>query len=104
VWSGARDLALQERRGVVTKADFVMELKDNAVDSLTHAVSHMNEATSGSSLKYSILHTVHALELLLKATLAREHWMLIYDPPEKAPSTADDDYRTVDFPKLIQRS
>lgn len=87
----------------MSENDFTLELEENALDSLEHAVYHYLDESEPMFLKYSILHTVHAIELFLKARLAQEHPLLIYDPPEKAPTKPSDDYKTVDFHKLRLR-
>lgn len=83
--------------------DFVLELEENATDSLTHAVSHYLDESEPTYLKYAVMHSFHAVELFLKARLAKEHPLLVYDAPEKAPTKPGDDYRTVDFQRLVER-
>lgn len=54
--------------------DFHFDLVENAKDSLSHGVDHFIEAQESgdpSHLKYTILHTFHAIELYLKARLAK---------------------------------
>lgn len=87
----------------MSENDFTLELEENALDSLEHAVYHYLDESEPTFLKYTILHTFHAIELFLKARLALEHPLLIYDAPEKAPTKPSDDYKTVDFNKLRLR-
>jgi hypothetical protein len=87
----------------MTGPDFVLELEENALDSLKHAVIHFTEEDEDTFLKYVVLHTVHAVELFLKARLAKDHPLLIYDRPENAPRRSTDDYVTVGWDKLLQR-
>lgn len=83
--------------------DFHFDLEANAEDSLSHGVDHFLEAQESgdpSHLKYTILHTFHAIELYLKARLAKAHPTLIFQKPEDAHK---DDPKTVDFDTLIGR-
>ncbi len=81
------------------KKDFVLSLDENAMDSLIHAVSHFL-GEKQTDLKYTILHVFHAVELYLKARLAKEHHSLIFDKPEHAASV---DPKTVSFDVLVAR-
>jgi hypothetical protein len=55
----------------VNEHDFVLGLEQNAMDSLEHGVEHFVNAEKPTDLKYTILHTFHAVELFLKARLAK---------------------------------
>ncbi len=62
--------------------DFSIELTENALDSLVHGIEHLTEDPDNKrDLKYAILHVAQAAELFLKARLAKEHPLLIYDEP-----------------------
>ncbi len=81
------------------KNDFVINLEENAIDSLIHGIEHSLENSRQTDLKYSILHVSQAVELFLKARLAKEHFTLIYSKPEKS----DYQSKTVDLDTLIGR-
>src|SRR5919199_4160078 len=63
--------------------DFVLGLEENAIDSLVHAVEHFVYEERDTDLKYTILHVFHAIELFLKARLAKVDSELIYKKPRK---------------------
>jgi hypothetical protein len=87
--------------------DFVIELEENAKDSLIHGIVHYQDdlqlknkkSSYRSHLKFSILSIFHAIELFLKARLVKAHPLLIYEKPEEV----GDDSRTVNFQSLIRR-
>ena len=54
---------------MLDRSDLELSIKENGVDSLTHTIDHYLEEQPSTYLKYVILHTVHAVELLLKARL-----------------------------------
>jgi len=54
-----------------------LNLEQNAMDSLVHGVEHFVNEEKPSDLKYTILHTFHAVELFLKARLAKVNPRLI---------------------------
>lgn len=56
----------------------VITLEDNAMDSLAHGVEHFLYGKRKSDWKYVVLHVFHAIELLLKARLAKHDEKLIY--------------------------
>ncbi len=90
--------------GKVTKPEeksnnFVLSLEENAADSLSHALEHVSDKRA-NSIKYMILHSFHAVELFLKARLAKANHTLIYDKPEEA---SKDNAKTVDFKTLCNR-
>jgi hypothetical protein len=62
--------------------DFVIELRDNALDSLTHGIEHFMDGGT-FNLKYALLHVAQAVELFLKARLAAEHPLLVQLDPAK---------------------
>ena len=80
----------------VNSKNFVLGLEENAMDSLIHGVEHFVDGGRPTDLKYTILHVFHALELFLKARLAKAHPLLIYQKPEKP-------INTVDFAELTGR-
>jgi hypothetical protein len=82
------------------KNDFAFQLLENAEDSFRHGIEHFLEGSDPSNLKQAILLVFHALELFLKARLAKEHRTLIFVKPELA-DTAN--ARTVNLEGAIQR-
>jgi hypothetical protein len=77
----------------VNEHDFVLGLEQNAMDSLEHGVEHFVNAEKPTDLKYTILHTFHAVELFLKARLAKVNPQLIFTR----------NHYTVDYRTLIDR-
>lgn len=81
--------------------DFVFEIEENALSSLSHGIEHFVEnKDDDNNLKFAIIHVFHALELFLKARLAKTHPLLIYSKPE---CTINDDAHTVGFDAVIGR-
>ncbi len=83
--------------------DFEMDLEENAFDSLEVAVNFFLVAKNGEdsgNLKYSILLSVHSVELFLKARLAKAHYSLIFEKPEDCNRP---DAKTVDYRSLKAR-
>ena len=62
----------------------VLGLEENASDSLVHGIEHFLADRRPTDLKYAVLHVAQAIELFLKARLAKEHVTLIYTRPENA--------------------
>ena len=56
----------------------VITLEENAMDSLVHGIEHHLYGRRNSNWKYIILHVFHAVELFLKARLAKHDEKLIY--------------------------
>lgn len=56
----------------------VVKLEENAMDSLVHGVEHHLYGRRNTDWKYVILHVFHAVELFLKARLAKHDESLIY--------------------------
>lgn len=79
--------------------DFVLTLEENAMDSLVHAVEHFIAGKKETDLKYTILHVFHAVELFLKARLAKADPNQIYEKPDNSGANA----YTVKFDELIKR-
>lgn len=77
----------------VNEHDFVLGLEQNAMDSLEHGVEHFVNEEKPTDLKYTILHTFHAVELFLKARLAKVNPQLIFTR----------NHYTVDYRTLIDR-
>ncbi|MBN3891046.1 MAG: DUF3644 domain-containing protein [Nostoc sp. JL31] len=63
--------------------NFVLTLEGNAIDSLVHAVEHFLDEERPTYLKYAILHVFHAVELFLKARLAKIDPELIFEKQRK---------------------
>jgi hypothetical protein len=76
----------------------------NGLDFLESAVDHL--ATGGErALRYAAVHLNAAIETLLKAQLAREHWALVVDDVDRADRRAYDTggFRSVNITKALQR-
>ncbi|HVB20522.1 MAG TPA: hypothetical protein VNG51_01070 [Ktedonobacteraceae bacterium] len=84
--------------GQQTSQDYVIGLEDNAFSSLEHGVEHYL-AGSDADLKFTVLHVFHAVELLLKARLAKAHPLLILQRPEDNPATG----YTADYSVVLKR-
>lgn len=56
----------------------VVKLEENAMDSLVHGVEHHLYGRRNTDWKYVILHVFHAIELFLKARLAKHDESFIY--------------------------
>ncbi|MBD1995234.1 hypothetical protein H6G00_01140 [Leptolyngbya sp. FACHB-541] len=56
----------------------IVKLEENAMDSLVHGVEHHLHGRRNTDWKYVILHVFHAVELFLKARLAKHDESLIY--------------------------
>lgn len=79
--------------------DIEIPLEENALDFLKSGIEYYLKNESQRDLKYAIIHVMQAVELFLKARLAKEHWMLIYSKPEKC----TEDSFTVNFDECVQR-
>ena len=79
----------------VNENDFVLGLEQNAMDSLVHGVEHYVNEERPTDLKYTILHVFHAVELFLKARLAKDDPLSIFKNHR--------DNHTVDFQQSIKR-
>lgn len=83
------------------KPDFVLDIEKNALSSLSHGIEHfVEDDDDNDNLKFAIIHVFHALELFLKARLAKAHPLLIYSKPECA---ITDDAHTVGYDLAIGR-
>lgn len=73
-------------------------LLDNAIDSLLHGLAHYAQGRlDNANYKFAILHFAQAVELLLKARLAKEHWVLIFERVERP------DGKTINFDAAVER-
>jgi len=79
-------------------------LVENILDYLLEAAEHA-EKDSPRDWKYALLHTVAAIELLVKARLQEEHWSLVFADVDKAAKGAlkTGDFISVDFKAAIRR-
>jgi hypothetical protein len=66
-----RDITSSQKR-------LVIRLEENAMDSLVHGIEHYLYGRKTTDWKYVILHVFHAVELFLKARLAKYDESLIY--------------------------
>jgi hypothetical protein len=74
-----------------------MDLRENAYDFLNESLrGAMDAETRPHAWKFSILHVVQAIELLLKARLQAEHPVLIYE-------NIDRPRNTVSLDQAVQR-
>ena len=83
-----------------------LSLLDNALDFFQEAIRDLEEEDEErKGLKYSILNAAAAVELVLKARLAKEHWTLIFANPGKASleSFLNGSFLSVDFEGVQQR-
>jgi hypothetical protein len=87
----------------VTERKIEFDLLSNAIDSLHHAIDHLappGAKAEANDFKRAILDVSHAVELLLKERLQREHPALIWRSVEKYPSL---DAQTVSVDEAIAR-
>ncbi len=63
---------------VLEQQRLIVKLEENAMDSLVHGVEHHLYGRRKTDWKYAILHVFHAIELFLKARLAKHDKYLIY--------------------------
>lgn len=82
------------------KNDFILNLEQNAFSSLSHGIEHYIDTEKPDNLKFAIIHVFHAIELFLKARLAKAHPLLIY---AKLDCEVKDDSCTVGFEAIIMR-
>jgi hypothetical protein len=81
--------------------DFAIDLEENAIDSLVHAIEHYQAFLDDGevrNVKYAVLHSFHAVELVLKARMAKEHPILIFRDPGDIKKD-----RTATFDQLMGR-
>jgi len=80
------------------------ELLDNALDFILTAIEHA-EQDNVRSLKYSLLHFVSGVELILKERLRKEHWTLLFSNVDKATqeSMKSGDFKSIDFNEAMIR-
>lgn len=64
---------------VSTRQRLAIKLEENAMDSLVHGIEHYLYGKIKTDWKYVILHVFHAVELFLKARLAKHDETLIYN-------------------------
>jgi len=64
-------------------AELRLSLVENALDFFHEAVKSADESDP-RKLKYAVLHSASAVELILKARLVLEHWTLVFRDPGKA--------------------
>lgn len=69
---------LEKMSNSLNENDFVLGLEQNALDSLVHGVEHYVNEERPTDLKYTILHVFHAVELFLKARLAKNDPLSIF--------------------------
>lgn len=80
---------------------FSITLEENAEDSLRHGLEHfLKGEDSSTDLKQAVLSVFNALELFMKARLAKAHPTLIFEKPEESGKASA---RTVEFDTLLGR-
>ena len=77
VFSGGSEIEMTNEK-TSTQQKLVVKLEENAMDSLVHGVEHHLYGRRNTDWKYVILHVFHAVELFLKARLAKHDESLIY--------------------------
>lgn len=69
--------------------DLKMTLGENSLDSLEESLRKVDEANEHiGAWKFAVVHVVHAIELMLKERLRREHALLVYQNVDKIGSKA----------------
>lgn len=71
------------RRRAIRVADIDWAVVSSGLDFLESAVDHLAEGDE-RALRYGALHVTAAIEVLLKAQLAREHWTLVVSDVNRA--------------------
>jgi ribosomal protein L37E len=80
-------------------------LVDNALDSLDHAAKHLvvgDREVSVNDLKRAVLDVTHAVELLIKERLRREHPAFVWDRVDDFP-TSGREFRSVSAETAVKR-
>src|SRR5947209_5795453 len=85
-------------------AELRLSLVENALDFFHEAVKDAQE-TDHKRLKYAVLHSASAVELILKARLVLEHWTLVFRDPGKAElnNFKEGKFQSVDFQEAQER-
>ena len=85
-------------------ADIDWTVIGSGLDFLESAVDHLAKGDE-RSLRYGVLHVTVAIEVLLKARLAREHWTLVVDDVNRARRAEYEtgDFRSVTIATALQR-
>lgn len=81
-----------------------MSLSENSIDSLNESLHKVREAQGkgGREWKFAILHVVHAVELMLKERLRKEHPLFVFQNIDK-PGTAEKPGQTVSLETALAR-
>lgn len=83
------------------------DLVENALHSLSEAISYYNEADENDNadkFKFCVLLTNHCAELLLKEILRRSHPALVYEDIDKIKDiSSEDDIQTVGYRVALRR-
>lgn len=85
-------------------AELRLSLVENALDFFHEAVKDAQEPDP-KRLKYTVLHSASAVELILKARLVLEHWTLVFRDPGKAEvdNFKGGKFQSVDFQEAQER-
>jgi hypothetical protein len=69
---------------VTNPPDIRMTLGENSIDSLQESLTKVRDAEANAAAwKFAVVHIVHAIELMLKERLQREHRLLIFQNVDK---------------------
>ena len=81
-----------------------LSLVENGLDYVLSAAEHV-EGGSARDWKYSLLHLVDGIELVLKARLQQAHWSFLFDDIDKATQAklASGDFRSTDLEDTLNR-
>lgn len=85
--------------------DIKFDLLENGLDFVTSGIQHILDDKSPTSLKYAIIHLSAGVELILKDTLRKEHWSLIFENINTANFSLlkSGEFKSVDFDAILAR-
>lgn len=87
------------------KKEIKFDLLENAFDFILSALKYIVESRTKSNLKYAVLHLCAGTELILKESLRREHWSLLFEDINKAniQDFKSGNFTSVSFIRCIER-
>lgn len=82
---------------------FQLSLTENAFDFFLEGIEQLSTGKP-RGLKYAVLHSASAIELVLKARLSQEHWTLLFkDPSQASPEKfKTGKFRSIDFQEALE--
>lgn len=85
--------------------DIQFDLLENGLDFVTSGVEHILKDRLTTDFKYAIIHLAAGVELILKDTLRKEHWSLIFENINTANYSLlkSGEFRSVDFESILVR-